>query len=140
MKRTFDEHILRHCIDLDGAWTFCTDPENAGEAEGWAQGLPQGETVMVPSVWNTQMGLLEYEGAAWYQKRFHTRGGTLRFVFEGVMTQADVYLDGERLGGSKPAWRRAFTPLWCAPTIASTISPSPWRTRTGGTTAASPAA
>lgn len=98
MKRTFDEHILRHCIDLDGAWTFCTDPENAGEAEGWAQGLPQGETVMVPSVWNTQMGLLEYEGAAWYQKRFHTRGGTLRFVFEGVMTQADVYLDGERLG------------------------------------------
>lgn len=98
MKRQFDDHIIRSTKSLDGAWSFLIDPDNIGQQEGWQYALPTTEKVTVPSVWNTTMGLLEYEGAAWYEKRFYTEGGTLRFVFEAILTQADVWLDGEKLG------------------------------------------
>lgn len=98
MKRLFDTHVLRKVDCLDGAWQFRVDPQDLGEAEKWFCGLEGGETVTVPSVWNTQMGLLEYEGAAWYEKKFFSFGGCLRFCFEAVMTAADVWLDGEKLG------------------------------------------
>jgi beta-glucuronidase len=98
MKRQFDDHIIRSVTCLDGAWSFRIDPENIGVQEGWTTHLPTTEKTTVPSVWNTTMGLLEYEGAAWYEKKFYTKGGTLRFVFEAVLTQADVWLDGEKLG------------------------------------------
>lgn len=98
MNRLFQEHIIRKTTCLDGAWQFSIDPEDKGEKENWHLSLPQWENTIVPSVWNTQMGLLEYEGAAWYEKSFYTNGGTLRFIFEAVMTKADVWLDGEKLG------------------------------------------
>ena len=98
MRRQFDDHIIRHVKALDGAWNFRIDPENIGLQKGWHTSLPTAEKATVPSVWNTTLGLLEYEGAAWYERKFHTQGGTLRFVFEAVLTQADVWLDGEKLG------------------------------------------
>ncbi len=98
MKRQFDDHIIRQVTTLDGTWNFRIDPENIGEQEGWQTSLPTHENTIVPSVWNTTMGLLEYEGAAWYEKKFYTPGGTLRFVFEAVTTQADIWLDGIKLG------------------------------------------
>lgn len=98
MKRQFDDHIIRTVRFLDGTWRFLTDPEDVGEIQGWCAQLPTNDTTIVPSVWNTTMGLLEYEGAAWYEKTFYTKGGTLRFVFEAVLTQADVWLDGIKLG------------------------------------------
>jgi beta-glucuronidase len=54
--------------------------------------------VIVPSVWNTESGLLDYEGIAWYEKKFYTEGGCLRFHFGAVMTECFVYLDGILLG------------------------------------------
>lgn len=98
MARFFEEHKNRLIQSLNGTWDFMTDPENIGEIQGWAKCLPHSCKVTVPSMWNNEMGLLEYEGAAWYQKKFYTRGGTLRFCFEGVMTIADVWLDGVHLG------------------------------------------
>ncbi|MBQ8357910.1 MAG: beta-glucuronidase [Clostridia bacterium] len=98
MRRRFDEHEIRDVRSLDGAWLFCTDGDGAGEKLGWAKALPKGQKVTVPGVWNTQLGLLQYEGAAWYQKEFYTNGGCLRFCFDAVMTEARVYLDGEPLG------------------------------------------
>ena len=44
------------------------------------------------------MGLLDYEGAAWYERSFYSDGGTLRFCFGAVMTYAEVWLDGVKLG------------------------------------------
>lgn len=97
--RLFDEHSVRSTQSLDGAWRFVTDPDDRGEALGYGAELPaSAETVIVPSVWNTKMGLLEYEGAAWYSRSFFFEGGTLRLAFEGVMTEARVYLDGEEIG------------------------------------------
>ena len=98
MIRLFDEHKIRHIQLLDGAWKFAVDPEGIGESDGWQNGIPSCETVTVPSVWNTMWGLLEYEGAAFYEREFYTKGGTLRFVFGAVMTEATVWIDGELLG------------------------------------------
>ena len=98
MQRLFTDHILRKTETLNGTWNFRIDPENRGVEEKWYLGLSDSEPVTVPSVWNTQFGLLTYCGAAWYEKRFHTEGGCLRFCFEGVMTEADVWLDGVHLG------------------------------------------
>ena len=70
MQRLFEEHIQRKVTSLDGLWQFRTDPEDQGKAGKWFCGLDNAQTVAVPSVWNTQLGLLEYEGAAWYEKKF----------------------------------------------------------------------
>ena len=97
--RLFDEHIDREVTSLNGIWHFCTDPHDEGKEKDYATSLPdQATAVTVPGVWNTQLGLLRYEGVAWYEKRFFTKGGTLRFVFGAVMTEAEVYLDGKPLG------------------------------------------
>ena len=98
MTRYFEEHRKRSVKSLNGAWLFRIDPENVGETEGWQIMLPTDDTVIVPSMWNNENGLLEYEGIAWYQKKFYTEGGCLRFCFGGVMTIADVWLDGKYLG------------------------------------------
>ena len=96
--RLFSEHFLRRVDSLDGAWQFLIDPTDIGEKNKWYNGLPDPKTVVVPSVWNTQLDLMNYEGAAWYSRKFFTVGGTLRFCFGAVMTEATVWLDGERLG------------------------------------------
>ena len=72
MARFFDEHQKRQVQSLNGTWEFVTDPDDIGEIQGWAMRLPHSCKVMVPSLWNNEMGLLEYEGAAWYQKKFYT--------------------------------------------------------------------
>lgn len=98
MRRSFDEHIRRKTVCLDGTWHFIIDPEDEGEALGYTIALP--ETAMrveVPSCWNNELDLLEYEGAAWYQKRIYCHGGYIRFEFGAVMTAADVWIDGEKL-------------------------------------------
>ena len=98
MARYFEEHHKREVRTLGGAWRFLIDPDKSGEEKGWQKALPTKDMVTVPSMWNNEMGLLEYEGAAWYEKRFYTAGGCLRFYFGAVMTAADVWFDGEYLG------------------------------------------
>lgn len=98
MKRLFNEHAKRKVIDLNGAWLFKLDENKIGENEGWQKGLTDAEMVTVPSCWNNELGLLNYEGIAWYEKKFLTNGGTLRLEFGSVMTKADIWLDGNYIG------------------------------------------
>ena len=98
MIRLFKEHEIRRTHDLCGVWQFKLDPDKIGTENGWENGFDDGKTVIVPSVWNTELGLLNYEGAVWYQKKFQFAGGTLRIEFESVMTLAHVWLDGKKLG------------------------------------------
>ncbi len=97
MKRLFDEHIKRQVTFLDGAWKFVVDIENVGEEQNYQYGLNNAKTVIVPSVWNSDLDLFKYEGVCWYQKDFYFEGNA-RIVFEGVMTECKVWLDGEYLG------------------------------------------
>lgn len=98
MKRLFDDHKKRNVAELSGAWRFLADSENKGTEEKWYLGLPKGETVIVPSVWNNELSMLNYEGAIWYERTFCSDGSTLLLEFESVMTRADVWLDGKYLG------------------------------------------
>ena len=97
MNRLFKDHLARESVSLDGAWKFLTDKDAVGFEKGWQNGLPEGQTVIVPSVWNNELGLLTYEGLGWYEKKFITTGGTLNFMFESVMTAATVWLDGVQI-------------------------------------------
>ena len=107
MKRLFDEHLKRNVITLSGAWRFATDPEDKGEENGWQNGLANAQAVTVPSLWNNELGLLNYEGCAWYEKKFFSNGSTLMLEFESVMTLATVWLDGRKIGEHYGA----FTPF-----------------------------
>ena len=107
MKRLFNEHEKRKVTSLSGAWKFSFDPEKKGMKEGWQNGLPCGETVIVPSVWNNELRNLMFEGWGWYEKKFKTQGGTLYFEFESVMTEATVWLDGKEIAKHYGA----FTPF-----------------------------
>ena len=98
MKRLFKEHETRKVIDLDGEWKFLIDPQNEGEAQNWQNGLPGGQSVIVPSVWNNELGLLNYTGCGWYERSFKTNGGTVCLEFGSVMTKADVWMDGVWIG------------------------------------------
>lgn len=98
MGRLFEEHHIRKTKSLDGSWKFTCDPLDCGKNEEWYNGIPDGETIVVPSVWNTQQGLLTYEGVCWYEKEFHTDGGCLRLSFGAVMTEGEVWFDGKYLG------------------------------------------
>lgn len=99
MRRIFDEHLKRRVTYLDGPWKFLLDCNDSGEHLSFQNGLQNAATVIVPSVWNCELGLLEYEGTAWYEKDFFFEGGTARIVFEAVMTECKVWLDGAFLGG-----------------------------------------
>ncbi|MBQ7760939.1 MAG: beta-glucuronidase [Clostridia bacterium] len=98
MKRLFNEHIIRKTFELSGTWCFTTDPQDVGKEKGYQNGSFEGQTVTVPSCWNTELGLLNYDGVCWYKRDFYTEGGTLRFLFESVMTYGEVWLDGNYLG------------------------------------------
>ena len=98
MKRLFSEHTLRNVVDLDGAWKFLKDENGTGEQNGYQNGLPCSETVIVPSVWNNELSMLTFEGCGWYERKFTTKGGTIRLEFGSVMTKARVFLDGELVG------------------------------------------
>lgn len=99
MRRLFDEHKKRKVIDLNGKWKFKLDPKNIGREEGWQNRWENdGETVIVPSCWNNELRLLNYEGNAWYQREFEIteddENPDLLFNFDSVMTNADVWVDG----------------------------------------------
>ena len=96
--RLFDEHVKRRVISLDGAWKFRADKSDVGEGDGWEKGIPDAVTVTVPHAFSTELDLLSYEGAAWYERSFYTDGGDLRLLFGAVMTEATVFFDGERIG------------------------------------------
>lgn len=98
MPRIFIDRTKRNITSLDGMWFFKTDANTVGEVEGWFNGFRDGAQIAVPSVWNTEFGLTEYNGTVWYSKNFYFEGGNLRLNFEAVMTYAKVWLDGKFLG------------------------------------------
>ncbi|WP_246188149.1 glycoside hydrolase family 2 TIM barrel-domain containing protein [Paenibacillus tengchongensis] len=85
---------------MDGSWDFAKDPLNVGVQEHWFERFPQDrQSVYVPSCWNNELGLFEYEGVGWYRTRLEL-GQTqhIRLIFHAILGHADVYLDGQHLG------------------------------------------
>jgi beta-glucuronidase len=100
MSRTLEKHLLRSVKSLEGQWTFAANPDDQGIALGWTVKLPtEAGKAYVPSCWNNDMGMYHYEGAAWYGTSFQlTSSGNIRLEFEGVLGQADIYVDGVKAG------------------------------------------
>lgn len=81
-----------------GGWRFKIDENDIGNTEKWyLTPLSNSSAAVVPSCWNNDFGLFDYEGIAWYQKDF-IGGGNIKLQFDGIANEADVYLDGEYLG------------------------------------------
>jgi len=114
----------QHFLSLDGDWTFCTDPDNKGETDKWAQPKtvwPQSRSIRVPGCWEAQgvgtpgeHNLLsplnlkmhyveagmktEYEGIGWYRKEVLIpatwAGQQLWLKFGGVNSTGRAYVNG----------------------------------------------
>lgn len=100
MLRTFRQHQIRRTELLDGPWDFAQDPLNAGVQEKWYERFPHSsQSLYVPSCWNNELGMYEYEGVAWYRKKVQIRAEQhVRLIFHAVLGHCDVYLDGRHLG------------------------------------------
>ncbi len=104
MKRTFDEHIVRRNLSLNGEWKFMPDESLSGESEQWYKRFPDGsQKIIAPGCWNTELRMLNYTGVCWYEREFYfnTNGAPkadLLLDFQSVMTKATVYFDGEKIG------------------------------------------
>ncbi len=80
--RLFDISRKREITSLNGAWKSKT--ESGAE-----------KSIYIPSVINNETDMLLYEGSITFTKSFYSKGGTLRFVFEGVQNLCAVYFDGK---------------------------------------------
>ncbi len=127
----------RDTYSLNGEWQYIVDPYETGfydyrfkekserdPGAYWNSGIPRDKTAMiehgyndqftlnVPGDWNSQdPKFLYYEGTVWYKKSFDYKkknaSNRLFLYFGAVNYQADVYLNGKKLGSHKGG----FTPF-----------------------------
>ncbi len=98
MARTFIRNVKRRVYPLSGAWRYKKDENGIGKENGWYNGLTDAATCDIPSVWNTEFGMLTYCGKVWYEREFYFDGGTARLCFGAVMTECEIWLDGVFVG------------------------------------------
>jgi beta-glucuronidase len=90
--------------ELTSEWRFAVDPDRRGEQAGWASpGFDDAGWigVTVPHTWNVMPEYANYDGLAWYRRKFvlpATGAAHLRLRFHAVFYRATVWLNGERLG------------------------------------------
>ncbi len=119
------QNAARSVLELAGLWDFQLDPDDAGEAGGWAVRLPSPTLIAVPGSWNEQFQeTRDYTGVAWYQTRLTLPGGWRgqRIVLRvgSAVYHASVWLDGrkigEHLGGHLPfAFEITAAAVWDRP-------------------------
>ncbi|MFB6134422.1 MAG: glycoside hydrolase family 2 protein [Halanaeroarchaeum sp.] len=108
MHRTFETSATRRRRELGGPWGFAIDPGDEGVTDGYPESFPDdADRIDVPAAWNARTDYHDYEGPAWYRRRFDLpTSGTTRIAFQGVCHEATVWLDGDRVadhyGGYTP--------------------------------------
>src|SRR5580704_3087779 len=92
-------------ISLCGEWSFRTDPEGRGAAQGWhtSSEFAEGwDAAVVPHTWQIQPGLTDYRGIAWYRRSFQMpevlTNTAMRVEFEAVFHSATVWINGQLAG------------------------------------------
>ncbi|MGE5552215.1 MAG: beta-glucuronidase [Bacteroidota bacterium] len=107
------ENARRELRTLDGFWDFQIDPDEAGEAQGWFQALPDPEPMAVPASFNELVArpdLRDYLGSVWYLRRFFVpaswSGRRIWLRLGAVNYRATVWINGQKLmerdGGHLP--------------------------------------
>ncbi|MCB2203366.1 DUF3459 domain-containing protein [bacterium] len=109
-----DDHMEPYYQSLNGVWNFRVDPDDVGVSNRWFDGFPADapyDTLRVPGFWDQLGDLAEYDGYGWYLRHFDVDAdSTLRYalVFEAVDDNADIWLNGMRVG-SHIGYGRRFT-------------------------------
>ncbi len=99
MDRLFQRTNSIKYFKLDKMWDFCIDEKNVGMDEKWYENFPENSMKMlVPSCWNTTLGLFRYMGVAWYRTYFETSAENIWLKFEAVANECTVYIDGQYIG------------------------------------------
>ncbi len=94
-------------FSLDGQWSIATDPQNVGREQSWFHApRPDAKTTRVPSI--IQETYPAYHGVVWYWRTFQAErhpyaNGRYLLRFNEVDYTADVWLNGEHLGGHEGA-------------------------------------
>lgn len=116
----------RKSLDLNGTWKFNPDPYQRCKQQQWWKSAgtdnsffpcwdPEGLwDIQVPGTWKTQFPELKwYDGDANYVKDFALEslptGEEAFLVFDGVVYQADVYLNGHHVGRHE----HGYSPFRC---------------------------
>ena len=96
---------FREAVSFCGEWWFRTDPEAAGEQQGWYeahQPTSSWRRVNVPHTWQVDPGFADYRGAAWYLRTFDAPGdwqdSAIRLEFEAVFHTAKIWVNGQLAG------------------------------------------
>ena len=97
------QNTIRRLLGLDGIWSFRTDPDQVGEAQGWTQSVPGARQLAVPGSWNEQVpDLANYFGLAWYQRSVaipaEWAGQPIRLRIGSVNNKVRVWVNGQLAG------------------------------------------
>lgn len=114
--------FVRPAIDLDGTWSFATDPGNVGETEQWYLSgrklpwiplpgyAPEADgTILVPGIWDNQGYGTEtdklrhnFVGKGWYKREVQVPrtwgAGRIYLCIGGVHRYARTWVNGHYLG------------------------------------------
>lgn len=95
-------HNEESVMALNGGWVFKVDSMDKGVEEGWYRvGTNRSDwaAVHVPDYWD-RYNLEEYDGAGWYATKVSIEDTSAELIlfFAGVDDDADVWLDGQKIG------------------------------------------
>ena len=104
-------------VRLPEVWSFRTDPDDKGEAEGWAT-APTDEhwqPIKTSQHWDFQG--VDYKGVAWYATDLalpssHDPGKKTWLLFHAVDGKAKVYIDGEQVGSQTGPIGQMWNQAW----------------------------
>ena len=97
--------VREHWLSLDGPWHFAFDKQNIGKKEKWYRSLPASREILVPFAYQSELsgiGSTEHCDVVWYEHEITVPSEmTARRLlhFGAADYQADVWLDGQYLGG-----------------------------------------
>ncbi len=107
----------RVLVDLTTpGWMFRPDPDNKGVTEKWCDAkavAPDWSPIEIARFWQEQGW--DYDGYGWYRRTIaldEKPAGKVRIAFAGCDESADVYLNGERVGGhdvGESGWDQPFS-------------------------------
>lgn len=94
---------------LNGEWALRFDDAEEGAAQGWQNGFKGGRAINVPFAYQcAASGISESDlhEVLWYQKKFSyaplAAGRRVLLCFNAVDYAADVWLNGQYVGGHRP--------------------------------------
>lgn len=106
MEHPRPDRLRESWCTLNGQWDFAFDHDKVGKKEKWYHSFPQQHTIEVPFAYQSKLSgieCLEHCDVVWYARKVtipHSMNGQRRLLhFGAVDYQADVWLDGQYLGG-----------------------------------------